>query len=234
MLRGVVAKSYTGKAITQTPTVILGSTTLARDKDYTISYKNNTNAGTATVTITGKGNYAGTKTATFKINKAAQSITAKAAETSIAVGKTTEVSITGAKGTESFKSSDTTIATVDAKTGKVAAKKVGTVTITATSAATANYNAASKTITIKVLPASISKAAVTCPASKVWAGWALTPVPIVKLGEKTLKREQISPLHSRIIKMLGRQRLPSLARETIQGRSKRPSKSTPSPRRSLN
>jgi hypothetical protein len=36
--------------------------------DYTATYKNNVNIGTATVTITGKGTYAGgTKTATFKI-----------------------------------------------------------------------------------------------------------------------------------------------------------------------
>lgn len=186
-ITGLSAKTYTGKAITQAPTVILGSTTLACDKDYTISYKNNTNAGTATVTITGKGNYTGTKTATFKINKAVQSITAKAAETSVSVGKTTTVSITGAKGTKSFKSSDTTIATVTSA-GKVTAKKVGTVKITATSQATANYNAASKTVTIKVVPASIAKAAVTCPASKVWAGWALTPVPTVKVGTVTLKK----------------------------------------------
>lgn len=35
--------------------------------DYEVSYKNNVNAGTATVIITGKGNYAGTTEATFTI-----------------------------------------------------------------------------------------------------------------------------------------------------------------------
>ena len=180
--------TYDGKKKSPSVRVFYENYDLHPDVDYQVHYSNNINAGTATVTITGKGNYTGTKTATFKINKAAQSITAKATATSIAVGKTTTVSITGAKGTKSFKSPDTTIATVDVKRGKVTAKKVGTVKITATSAATSNYNAASKTVTIKVVPASIAKATVTCPASKVWAGWALTPVPTVKVGTVTLKK----------------------------------------------
>ena len=40
---------------------------LVKDRDYTISYKNNTNAGTATVIITGKGNYNGKREQTFTI-----------------------------------------------------------------------------------------------------------------------------------------------------------------------
>ena len=153
---GITSKAYTGNAITQELVVKIGDTILEKDIDYTIAYSNNINAGTATVTITGKGNYTGTVSKNFTINKAAQSITAKAVTSPIAVGKATIVSVTGAKGTKSFKSSDTTIATVDSKTGKVTARKVGTVKITATSAATANYNAASKTVTIKVVPAAVS------------------------------------------------------------------------------
>ena len=40
---------------------------LIEGTDYTVSYKNNTKIGTATVTISGKGDYTGTKTLTFKI-----------------------------------------------------------------------------------------------------------------------------------------------------------------------
>ena len=170
-ITGLFAKAYTGKAITQIPIVTLGSTTLTHNIDYTVSYFNNTNAGTATVMITGKGNYTGTKTATFKINKAAQSITAKAAASRIAVGKTTTVSITGAKGIKSFKSSNTAIANVDAKTGKITPKKVGTAKITATSAATANYNAASKTVTIKVVPAATASLKADNQATGIKLTW---------------------------------------------------------------
>ena len=111
--------------------------------------------GTAKITITAAAtsNYnAAAKTITVKVAKAAQSITAKAGASSVFVGKTTTVSVTGAKGTTSFKSSDTTIATVSSE-GKVTGRKGGTVRITATSAATAQYNAASKTVSIKVVPA---------------------------------------------------------------------------------
>ena len=167
---GFSAKTYSGKPITQALTVTLGSTILTCNTDYTISYSNNIDAGTATVTITGKGKYTGTKTATFKINKAAQSITAKAVASPIAVGKTTTVSISGAKGTKSFKSSDTTIAAVSS-IGKVTAKKVGKVTITVTSAATANYKAASKTVTIKVVPAATASLTAENQATGIKLTW---------------------------------------------------------------
>ena len=130
-------------------------------------------AGKATITITAAAtnNYnTATKQITVTVAKAAQSITAKAAASSVAVGKTTTVSITGAKGTKSFKSSDTTIATVTSA-GKVTAKKVGTVKITATSAATSNYNAASKTVTIKVVPSATASLTATNQATGIKLTW---------------------------------------------------------------
>lgn len=65
----VATQTYTGRALTPKPTVKVGSTVLKEGTDYSLSYKNNVNVGTATVTITGKGNYTGTKPATFKIEK---------------------------------------------------------------------------------------------------------------------------------------------------------------------
>lgn len=58
---------YTGNAVTPAVTVKDGSRTLAADTDYMVSYNNNTNAGTATVTVAGKGNYTGTVSQTFTI-----------------------------------------------------------------------------------------------------------------------------------------------------------------------
>ena len=130
-------------------------------------------AGTTKITITAAAtsNYkAATKQITITVAKAAQSITAKAYAPSIAVGKMTTVSLTGNKGTESFKSSDTTIAIVTSA-GKVTAKKVGKVTITATSAATANYKAASKTVTIKVVPAATSSFTAENQATGIKLTW---------------------------------------------------------------
>ena len=65
---GIKNKTYTGKAIKQSITLKSGSTTLKSGTDYTVAYKNNKNVGKATLTITGKGNYSGTKKLTFKIN----------------------------------------------------------------------------------------------------------------------------------------------------------------------
>lgn len=48
--------------------VKLGKKTLKKGVDYTVSYKNNTKVGKATVTIKGKGAYTGTITKSFKIN----------------------------------------------------------------------------------------------------------------------------------------------------------------------
>ena len=66
-LGALTAKVYTGKAITQSPVVKLGSITLAEGTDYTVSYAENENPGTAAVTVTGKGYYTGTVTGNFRI-----------------------------------------------------------------------------------------------------------------------------------------------------------------------
>ena len=57
----------TGSEITPEPTVVVNGRTLIKDTDYTVSYTDNTNIGTATVTVTGKNNYKGTGIATFEI-----------------------------------------------------------------------------------------------------------------------------------------------------------------------
>ena len=62
--------TYNTNAHTPEVTVAISGRTLEADKDYTVSYASNINAGTATVTVTGKGNFTGTASKTFTINKA--------------------------------------------------------------------------------------------------------------------------------------------------------------------
>ena len=76
-ISSISAVTYNGLAHTPAVTVMDGSTTLTSGTHYTVAYSNNTNAGTATVTITGMGNYTSTKNANFTINKAPLTITAK-------------------------------------------------------------------------------------------------------------------------------------------------------------
>ena len=66
----VSARTYAGKAISPTPAVRSGDTALAAGTDFSYSYKSNAAPGTATVTATGKGNYRGTVSASFKIGLA--------------------------------------------------------------------------------------------------------------------------------------------------------------------
>lgn len=63
----IADQTYTGKALKPTLVVKYNGKTLKNGTDYTLTYKNNKNIGTATVTIKGKGSYTGTKKVTFKI-----------------------------------------------------------------------------------------------------------------------------------------------------------------------
>ena len=73
-------RTYTGAEIEPAVTVKDGSAVIL-ESEYTVSFSNNTNAGTATVTITDKdgGNYTVSGSTTFEIEKAASSCTAPAA-----------------------------------------------------------------------------------------------------------------------------------------------------------
>ena len=59
---------YSGKAISPKVQLYEGSTLLRKNTDYTVKYTNNVNAGTATITVSGKGNYAGTISQSFTIS----------------------------------------------------------------------------------------------------------------------------------------------------------------------
>ena len=65
---------YNGTAHTPGVTVTHGDKTLTTGADYTVEYGNNTNAGTATVTVSGQGNYGGTVEKTFTIRQAAPTL----------------------------------------------------------------------------------------------------------------------------------------------------------------
>ena len=59
--------AYTGEAICPEIEVKLGDAVLSAETDYDVTYKDNIKPGIATVTVTGKGGYAGTVTRTFKV-----------------------------------------------------------------------------------------------------------------------------------------------------------------------
>ena len=60
-------QAWTGSAVEPRPTVRLGGRTLSEDVDYELSFRDNTDPGTATLTVAGRGSYTGTKDVTFRI-----------------------------------------------------------------------------------------------------------------------------------------------------------------------
>lgn len=149
---GLKNYAYTGKPIVLNELAIkIAENVLIAGQDYSVMYSDNINAGTATVIITGKGNYSGTISKTFNIIKAAQNFSVKAAASSIDMGKTTRITVNGAKETTkyTFTSSNPKIATVNS-TGTVTGKAAGIVTITVKTAETENYKSGSKTVKITV------------------------------------------------------------------------------------
>ena len=137
---GITAKTYNGKAQTQAPTVKLNvngtPVTLVSGNDYKLTYKNNINAGTSTasVIITGKGNYAGSITKKFTINKAKNPFTVKGKTAKVYYSKvkskarTLKVSkvlvLKNAKGAPSYaKKFGNKKIVINKKTGKVTVKK---------------------------------------------------------------------------------------------------------------
>ena len=182
---------YTGKALTPSVTVKYNNKTLTKGTDYTVAYTNNTNKGTATITVTGKGNYKGTKTITFKIvdklsttvesvslNTTSLSLKSKATSTLTATIKPS----TAVNKTVTWTSSNPIIARVD-QNGKVTGVKPGTATITATT------SDGKKTATCKITVTSPNKTIATYESStlKYWIEYVSEPTK-----QKTHKGSKIN------------------------------------------
>ena len=139
---------YSGSACRPSVTVKQESKALYSGTDYTVSYSNNINAGTAKVTVTGKGNYYGTASKTYTIWKADQTLNVTASSNTVSKGKTMQLSASGI-GSISYSSSNLSVATVNSS-GLVTGLAAGSATITVTAAGNGNYKSATKTITVTV------------------------------------------------------------------------------------
>ncbi len=171
------AQSYTGKALTPAPTVKDGSKALAAGTDYTLSYSGNVNVGTATVTVTGKGYYTGSRSVTFKITKPVSALDVTAPKAQSYIGKALTPVPTVKDGSKALAAG--TDYTLSYKNNTDA----GTATVTVTGKG--NYTG-SRSVTFKISPRSLSKVSVTAPKAQAYTGKALKPAPVVKDGSKAL------------------------------------------------
>lgn len=175
----VPSVTYNGKAQKPAVTVKYNNYKFKNGTDYTLSYKNNTKIGTATVTVKGKGKLSGTKSVTFKINAKPIKNAVITYNNSLTYnGSTLSPAVTVKYENATLKkNTDYTVAysnNVNAGTG--------TITITGKGIYGGSVK---KTFTIKKL--GISASAVSGTGNKVYTGSSIKPVPAVKVGGRTLK-----------------------------------------------
>lgn len=158
--------TYTGSAIKPAVTVTAGGVELVKGTDYTVSYSNCTNAGTATIAVNGIGNYAGLVKKTFKITKAANPITVKGKTVKLkrsvikkknkTYKRSALITVSKAQGTVTYaKVKGNKKITINKKTGKVKVKKglkKGTykVKVKVVAAGNSNYKAKTKYVWFKI------------------------------------------------------------------------------------
>ena len=180
---GVVAKNYTGSAIKQSVTVKLGTKTLAAGTDYSVSYKNNIAAGTATVVVTGKGNYAGSVSQTFTISKVNiatnAGVTVSNIGTKTYAGKALKPGVTvRLNGVTLKQGTDYTIAYANNV-------KAGTATATIKGTGSCTGSVVRK---FKIATFNVKKAKISGIVAKKYTGKAITQNVVVKIGGTALKK----------------------------------------------
>ncbi len=175
--------AYTGKAIQPNVTVTYNGLELRQGVDYDVVYSDNIKAGTATAKIVGKGNFTGTATAKFKINKAVKGIISGKNFTKTASVKTRTFSL-GVRTIDSaskltYKSSNKNVKVSKAGNVTIPAKFIGSVTITVTSSATANCAKSTRKFTVKVNPAPVSLGQISKTSSSMTVTWKRSKITTI-------------------------------------------------------
>ena len=177
----VSSQTYTGNGISPLPTITYNNKTLKKDTDYTLSYSNNINAGTATITITGKGNFTGTTSKTFSISARAMSDTSVANISS----QTYTGNVISPLPTITYnnktlkKDTDYTLSYSDNI-------NVGTATITITGKG--NF-AGTTSKTFSISARAMSDTSVANVSSQTYTGNGISPLPTITYNNKTLKKD---------------------------------------------
>ena len=150
--------TYDGYAKTPNVTVKIGNDTLVRGKDYTITYENNINVGTATCRVVGRGSKYGTVETTYAIIKGTRTL--KVYDLALVMGESQslEYSYTGSKVEDTLVSSNASVASVTSNDVNfiVTANEPGNTTLTYTVPEDSNYTSATATVQVIVYESSES------------------------------------------------------------------------------
>ena len=178
--------TYDGSAKTPAVTVTLNGKTLALNTDYSVSYNNNIEVGTANVIITGMGNYTSSVTAHFTITKAVEVVKADISKATVTLEETSFTYDGSAKTPAVTVTLDgkTLLLNTDYSVSYNNNIEVGTADVSISGMG--NYSG-SATAHFTITKADISKAAVSLEKSSyTYDGSAKTPAVTVSLNDKTL------------------------------------------------
>ena len=149
MIGDIADVDYNKQAHTPTPMIKDGNNVLVASRDFDFSYRNNTNAGTGTVNITGKGNYTGTASKDFTINKINQTAINFSGSKTTTYGTDLQLAVTGGNTngnvTYGIISDNESTGTATIVGSKLHPTKAGTIKVKATMAGNTNCNAVSVT-----------------------------------------------------------------------------------------
>ena len=177
----VSSQTYTGNVISPLPTITYNNKTLKKDTDYTLSYSNNINAGTATITITGKGNFTGTTSKTFSISARAMTDTSVANVSS----QTYTGNVISPLPTITY-NNKTLKKDTDYTLSYSNNINAGTATITITGKG--NFTGTtSKTFSISAR--AMTDTSVANVSSQTYTGNVISPLPTITYNNKTLKKD---------------------------------------------
>ena len=176
---GTGNKVYTGSAIKPVPAVKVGGRTLKNETDFTVSYKNNTEPGTATLKVTGKGNYSGSVSKTFKITARAINDVEVTVPDTVFTGEQVRPDVVVSYGNYQFiNNSDYTLSFKDNV-------NIGTASVVVTGK---KHLSGSRTVTFPIEKADISSAEIAVK-NATFTGSAIKSDVDVRLGNVTLKED---------------------------------------------
>ena len=175
----VPSQAYNGKAFTPKPLVTFAGSTLVLNRDYTMSYKLNKNAGKATIILKGKGNFTGQKHSTFTIKRASL----KGATVSKVAGKTYRARNINPKPVVKLGSRKLKLGR-DYTLSYKKNRNVGVATVVVKGAG--NFKG-TRTTKFAIKRASVESATVSAIADRVYSGKYFEPKPAVRMGSHKLE-----------------------------------------------
>jgi len=175
MVQAIPAATFNGEAQTPGLTLTYNQRTLAKDTDYTVTPEQQINAGTHALTVTGTGNYTGTRNVNFVINR--KPLTAEILDASAVFNgeaQTPVITVTDIMKTLEIDADFTTTITPQTNVG----------TYTGTITGRGNYSG-TVSVDFVIDPKPLTEDMLNIPPV-MFSGAAQTPVLTVTDGAKTL------------------------------------------------